>query len=323
MLSLTIMPRETIRDLETTDSDVDEWGVRKLYASADSDNAQEWYINMANPTSDRRLKNHSPRSNLQRRDDDDSLYVDGIAKYRQNGRERQGNGQVRLEAWSESRNKTWLNTEVTVYGFYMDDLPRDFDQSSTAFQLYSGGGHHSSDRKCDAGGYKIRLMKDGSIRVRKEPLHPFYCKDRGPRNPVTNTRVEGRWIGLKQVRYNFEDNGRVCVANEVWIDEESDENGRLVLRNGWRRVANVQDKGGWGLPESWENERKDKYIREKWKDDCERQDRNEDRAHRKIEDIINMPGGTDEGNLAALRCDGVKLKFKYFSVREIRPPTPD
>jgi hypothetical protein len=201
-------------------------------------------------------------------------------------------------------------------------LPENFDQSTTALQLYSGGGHHSKDKKCDAGYYKIRLFKDGRVAVRKEPLHPFYCEDRGM-DEVTRKTVRGRWIGLKQVRYNFKENNKVCVANEIWIDEESDDDGRLVPHNGWRRVAHVEDKGGWGLSEDMSDQEREEYIGKYWKDDCPRQDRNVDREHRKIEDIINMPGGTDEGNLAALRCDGVKLKFKYFSVREIEPPTPD
>ena len=35
------------------------------------------------------------------------------------------------------------------------------------------------------------------------------------------------------------------------------------------------------------------------------------------------PGGTNEGNIGSLRCDAMKLKFKYFSIREIKPPIPD
>ena len=52
-------------------------------------------------------------------------------------------------------------------------------------------------------------------------------------------------------------------------------------------------------------------------------DENENHEHRRAEDIINMPGGTNEGNIGSLRCDAMKLKFKYFSIREIKPPRPD
>jgi hypothetical protein len=303
---------KSLAELKTKDTDVDKWGIRKLYTDAVGSDQQEWYFNMESPTSDNRLRNLE-RANL-RRGDGGSWSVDGT--------EKDGKGQVRLEAWSESGNKKWLNTEVTVYGFYIDDLPDSYKQSKTAFQLYSGGGHHSKLKKCEAGGYKIRLFKDGRVAVRKEPLHPFYCEDRGT-NKITDKTVKGRWIGLKQVRYNFKEDNKVCVANEIWIDEESDNDGKLVPRNGWRRVADVKDKGGWGLSEDMSEQEREKYIEERWKDDCPLQDSNVvDRQHREIEDIINMPGGTDEGNLAALRCDGVKLKFKYFSVREIELPTP-
>jgi hypothetical protein len=108
----------------------------------------------------------------------------------------------------------------------------------------------------------------------------------------------------------------------VFIIGDSDSDWRLVPRNEWRRVANVEDRGGWGLRDGISDDDR-KRIMDNWKDDCPSLDENVNHQHRRIEDIINMPGGTDESNLAALRCNGVKLKFKYFSAREIRPPTPD
>lgn len=307
--------RTTLKDLETEETDVDKWGIRKLYKGAIGDNAQEWFFDMENPTSDSRLKNLK-RANLRKVDDDGSWSVDGTAN--------DGNGQVRLEAWSKSTNNKWLNTEVTVYGLYIRDLPDNkYDQSTTAFQLYSGGGHHSPGKPCDAGCYKIRLWKDGKVAVRKEPMHPFFCEDRG-KIKATDKGVKGRWIGLKQVRYNFQDDNKVFVANEIWIDDDSDHDGKLEVSNQWRRVSNVIDKGGWGLPNDWSNDKKNKYIKKNWHDDCPCMDQNvNNREQREIEDVINIQGGTNEGNLAALRCDGIKLKFKYFSVREVTPPRPD
>jgi hypothetical protein len=154
------------------------------------------------------------------------------------------------------------------------------------------------------------MKRKNILAVRKEPQYPFYCEDRGT-NKITDKTVKGRWIGLKQVVYNFKEDNKVFVANEIWIDEESDNDGKLVPRNGWRLSEDMSAQEG------------EKYIEERWKDDCPLQDSNVvDRRHREIEDNINMPGGSDLGNLAALRCDGVKLKFKYFSVREIELPTP-
>src|SRR5215210_2450239 len=100
------MARTSPSDLETTEADVDKWDIRKLYASVTGDNAQEWHFNMQNPTSDNRLRNLE-RANLRRREDE-SWFVDGTGG-------NNGSGQVRLEAWCESGNKKWLNTEVTVY----------------------------------------------------------------------------------------------------------------------------------------------------------------------------------------------------------------
>jgi hypothetical protein len=305
------MARVELQDLETSANDKDKWGIRKLYPNASDEKHQEWYIDMDDPKQTPRLKNLK-RSNLKKRDDG-SLYVDGT--------DENGKGEVRLEAWSESGNKKWLNTEVTVYGYYMEDLSSKFKKGDYAFQLYSGGGHHSKKNKkskCEGSCYKIGLFKDGNVAVRKEPQHPVYCENRG-KDQATNSSVKGRWIGLKQVRYNFKEDNKVCVANEIWIDDSSDDDGELKLSNRWRMVANVKDTGGWGFSSE---DHKKKEMKD-WEGDCRRLDENSNHEHRRVEDIINMPGGTSEGNLAALRCDGVKLKFKYFSVREIRPPTPD
>ena len=144
------MGKKKLEELETKQNDLDRYKVRELYPDAtdDDDRKQEWYFDMENPRSDRRLRNLQ-RANLRRRDDG-AWYVDGT--------EDDGKGQVRLEAWSESGNKKWLNTEVTVYVFYIDDLPDEFEPGRYAFQLYSGGGHHSSreGRRCEGACYKVR-----------------------------------------------------------------------------------------------------------------------------------------------------------------------
>jgi hypothetical protein len=320
-----VVSRTRLEDLETSDNDLDEYRIRKLYRDARGDREQVHYFNMDNPTDDDRLKNLE-RSNLRRDEDDrDSWYVDGT----DNG----GEGQVRLELWAR-RGRKFHNCEVTAYAFYKDDL-QGADDINYAFQLYCRGGHHggSGTGRCYGACYKAGLKKDGKVKVRKEPQHPVYCDDRGSNDRVIDSdRVKRRWIGLKQVTYNFRQGGKTCVATEVWIDTDSDDDRNLRIRNGgnWRRVANVKDTGGW----SWDdNDDRDREMRD-FEDDCKCLDENESRERRRPEDIITRPGGTDEdddqdghgvrdSNLAALRCDKAKLKFRYFSVREITPPEED
>jgi hypothetical protein len=112
--------------------------------------------------------------------------------------------------------------------------------------------------------------------------------------------------------YNFNKDGRTYVANEIWIDDESDENGKLAgpPRHNWRNVSNVNDTGEWEDGGS------------NFTQGCPLLDSNEKEGTRKPEHIINKPGGTNMDNIGSLRSDEVRLSFKYFSIREIEPPEP-
>jgi hypothetical protein len=319
---------KSLEELETSENDKDEYQIRKLYPDATGNRKQEWYFDMNNGEKTDRLRN-TKNANLKKEEDDDSWSVTGAKKLEGEGDNAkwEGKGQVRLEGWSESGDKKWLNMEITVYAYYDKDLQgqywddhdnkwKKFDPGPYAFQLYGRGGHHSSKDKCEGACYKIGLRKDGDVEVRKEPAHPCYLKDKGLKEGIKNG-VKDRWIGLKQVLYNFKNGDRDCVANEIWIDDESDDNGELKISNKWRNVSNVNDTGNWGT------QGLDDDDKEKFKDDCPVLDENVKHEHRRAEDIINMPGGTDEGNIGSLRCDIMKLKFKYFSIREIQAPKPD
>jgi hypothetical protein len=305
--------------LETNDRDLDRYDVRKLYPDATSDRvSEEWFFDMEEGSDTERLDNHED-ANL-RREDDGSWSVTGARKISGDGDNARwdDNGQVRLEGWSESGNKKWRNMEITVYACYDKDLEgrnndgERFTPGPYAFQLYGRGGHHgtSHDERCDAACYKIGLRMDGNVEVRKEPTHGCFLPDQGRRRG-TEEQVRDRWIGLKQVLYNFRKDGRTCVANEIWIDDRSHDNGRLAdpPRNRWRHVVTVIDTGRWGGDCN-------SFV-----DDCDRLDGESDGRRRK-KHIISEPGGPRRGNIGALRSDEVKLKFKFFSIREIQPPEP-
>jgi hypothetical protein len=175
-----------------------------------------------------------------------------------------------------------------------------------AFQLYGRGGHHgnSIQERCDVVCYKIGLRRtdaDRDVEVRKDPTHGCYLPNKG-REKGTEKEVKDQWIGLKQVLYNFKKDGRTCVANEIWIDDESDDDGKLAdqPRNKWRNVSKVNDTGKWGGDCS------------KFTSGCELLDKNIKEGKRKKEHKITEPAGPDKGNIGALRSDMVKLKFKFF-----------
>ena len=328
---------KSLEQLQTSESDLDKHNIRKLYSDATGDRKkQAWYFDDMVDDKGKKINDrlgNEKNANL-KKEDDGSWSVTGAKEVKKkNGKsEWLGKGQVRLEGWSEAedRNKKWLNMEITVYAFYEFDLKGRNKQGKAlmsnkinyAFQLYGRGGTHSSKRRCEGACYKIGVRKDGAVAVRKEVNHPFYLTEMGKKKG-TEKDVKGRWIGLKQVLYNYKHDDKECVANEVWIDDESDDNGgKLKVLNKWRNVSNVNDIGKWGMEDL-----KQDYINKNFERTCEvldtNVDQNESHKHRQAEDIINEPGGTDNGNIGSLRSDIIKLKFKFFSIREIEPPQPD
>lgn len=321
-----------LEELQTNEKDLDRYKVRKLYHdSTDDDKSEEWYFDMEDgDKNDKRLENVRKRTNL-KKENDGSWSATGVNDREEKDgkiRWKLGNGQVRLEGWSEPDKKKWSNMEITVYGYYDKDLEgeywddddkewKELSQKEFAFQLYGRGGHHgnSHDERCDAACYKIGVRRKepvGHVAVRKEPTHGCYLPDKGTKKGIEGG-VKDRWIGLKQVLYNFKKGNKTCVANEIWIDDKSDDNGNLAdpPRNKWEHVVTVTDTGGWGGDCS-------NFV-----DDCGLLDRNENGGNRKKDHIITEPGGPSRGNLGALRSDGVKLNFKFFSIREIQHSEPD
>jgi hypothetical protein len=295
--------RNNLEALETTDADVDKWGIRKLYSDAlDRSRFQQWYINEDKPTSDKQFKNYKNANLRKMQDGSNSFYVDGMANNK---------GQVRLEAWSESGNKKWLNSEVTVYAKYLQDV-KGAKTGQYAFQLYLRGGHHSSTkgRGGEASCYKGRLYKDGRVAIVKEIYHPAYTSNRVGRRATQE--VKNKWIGVKLVVFNFQEDSdpKTYVKIEVWIDSNcTDENGNLVIKNQWIKAAETVDRGDW---RSSDMEEASNYPSV----DVNSKSQN----NRQPDEIITLPGGTKDGNLGAFRTDGVAMQLKYFSVREIEPP---
>lgn len=319
------MAYKELKDLETNEKDdLDYNQIRKLYHDAtDDDRKQEWYFGQITPTEDPLLSQGDARLRPSNDNDDTWIVTGAWDKNDSTGKYGEGKGQVRLEAWSKSASKRWLNMEITTYVRHMEDIEgSNIDPASGmkyVFQLYGRGGSHRNSPPCDGGCYKIGIMRKpssdvGKVAVRKEVYHPYYLNEKGIETGTTKD-IFGRWIGLKQVLYNFKQGDRTCVANEIWIDDDSHDNGSLKISNNWRNVSCVNDTGSYGDGGGSD-----------FKDDCPTLDKDETGDRRK-EHIINKPGGASEGdkegrNIASLRCDSIKLKIKFFSVREIKPPQP-
>jgi hypothetical protein len=286
---------------ETISGDRDKWGIQKTYPDAQGDSFQVWYIDQdGDPTKDKRFGNWK-NANLRRMQDGSGAcwYVDG----------KDQRGQVRLEGLSESGNKKWLDAEATIYVFYIDDS-KEFSVTPYAYTLYLRGGKHTSKDPCLGACYKAMVRKDRRVSIVKEVEHPQYTSKRVGKQ-ITN-EVKGSWIGFKLIVYNFQEGTdlNTYVKIEVWIDENcTDQQQNLVIRNKWYKAAETIDRGGWAAKEMTQAS------------DCPAMDRDSTTPNkRQPDEILNLPGGTDDYNIGCFRTDGVMVKFKNFSIRAIQSP---
>jgi hypothetical protein len=268
-------------------SNLDKFGIKKLFKDA----GNEWYVNMDNPAGSLNFRN-----------------LPVITK-QADGSFQTSESQVRMEAWSPE-GKKWMNVEITAYQKFIAGTP----QYGYIFQMYRGGGHHSSntvERQCWGAAYKTAMLSKDicSTSCRKEVNHPAYCPNRAV-TKVSDKPLNNRWIGMKQITYNYLKDGKTFVRMEVYVDDDvTDVNGNLVIKNDWKLYSNTRDEGGWGTTDT-------DFVA-----NCPRLNKDSTQQYRQRDEILNMPGGnTDLQNLCAWRSDDTTNNWKYLSVREILTP---
>lgn len=279
----------------------DRYKIKKIYP--DSETPQMIYMNMDNPSSDPLFRN-----------EDNANMTRGIAGgWVQDGSDN-GKYQVRLELWQDNPIR---DCEITVYAKWLADIASIVD-SAYAYQVYRGGGHHTTNLEGQEGAaYKGRIKRDRSVVIAKEIRHADYTSNQGgimklEKDPYNN------FIGVKLVVYNLTSpvNGRIPVKIEVWCDEYGmTPDGKLdPTKQNWKKYAEYTDKGGWSSGTGGGNPGLELG----------------NTGLRKPDEIFNTPFGAkqNKGNLGAYRTDGAKTEIKYFSFRKIKslesssPPAP-
>lgn len=283
-------------------ADFDKLGVRKIYPTS-SDKPFEWYLQNGKD-----LKKDPTLRNIPK-----AVRILDDGKFETMKRDVD---QVRIEAWTNPKQKKMLNVEISGYFRVLEADGRYI------IQQYARGGHHYRDQAkwCEGSAYKGRMLKNGSMCAVKEVHHQGYTNNRGM-TQATNRPTLERWFGMKTIIYNypiFDTRSNTLtdsqgVAIELWIDDNADDGkGRLVVKNDWRHVATIRDQGGWFASE------KD-FLEDK----CKALALENKSRYRKRDEIINTEGGTAEGNCVAWRWDQATVQFSHLSVREIRRVIPD
>lgn len=284
---------------------VDKWGIKQIYPTS-TVNVQEWYVDMASPTTTPRFTNLPAITMVSETDD-----IGGTKALETSAT------QVRMEANSVSGKKA-LNVEITSYSKWTAGS----NANGYMAQDYGGrGGHHSDstpERKCMGSAYKGAYMQTGTAKCRKEVEHPNYASSKNEVQATTKP-LKGHWIGRKTVIYNIVENGKTYPKIEVYVDDGCDLNGTLVVKGNetrWRKVTEYVDRGGWSADSTG------------WNTTCPPLDSNYAHTYRKVDEIMNTSGmvGFDFNCIAVWRTDDVTMRWKYLSAREITttvvvPPT--
>ncbi len=269
---------------------VDPFGIRKIYPTKAS-GGEEWYMNMNNPRNDPRTDEPTMTLNPPGCSLSDPCWrvtstqvrygVFTSSGYNPNQITTLDHSQLAQKGYMQSPND-WKNVEMTGYVKVITD-----NTDSENFAWYARGGRHTGSgatEGCEGSSIKGDLYYNGRVRFAKEQWHVSY--EFRPTTTAT-TDIEDRWVGFKTIMWNTAQSGGRFMQMELWMDKNLD-----GLQNGpWERVYQTSDTGGWG-------------------------DEGEE-----------CGGASDQiitwgGPIATFRWDGATdVHIKWFSVREIQPPT--
>jgi len=190
------------------------------------------------------------------------------------------------------KKQYYLNIEFTAY--YRRTGNTGADYGGMVVGVRSGPLAHSTNggNDCDATTYYARFRHDGNWDFEKELKHPAssYFTSNGLNKSESlwngNKMPENKWIGMKYIVYNMENNTKVKL--ELYIDTLS--NGNPINGGIWTKVGEIIDAGNWPSQTSLIT-------------GC---------AYTNPNKIITEGNGT-----CLLRTDGDAAEYKMVSLREI------
>ena len=217
---------------------VDKFGVKMLYSTKPG-SYEEWYMDMANPSDDKRF---DPQNTITKNSDGSwkmksdkvRMYIFTSTGYDKDKIATYDEKQLASKGYMQSPND-WKNVEMTGY-----IKLNAYSSSDDKFQWYNRGGRHIDPEPCEGTGYKGNLFYSGEVLFAKEQWHNrdgdgYVFTDH---KDIGIDSIKGRWIGYKYVVYNFEQNGKTVVKMENWLDKNNDGN--------WIKVDENVDDGRWG-----------------------------------------------------------------------------
>jgi hypothetical protein len=194
----------------------DKFGIDEIYPTEDK--GPVWFLNNEQPeddedfllTSAKHVKLHDEHSGV-------------FALNAETGSQKHG---VRLHA--NSPDGKWRNVEMTGY-FKLHEGNDQFTLISRQGPTYNDNGG------CGAYGYYGLLSANGDAYFKKKLWHHGGYTDRTAVEHNVVDDLDGRWVGIKLVTYNLDDDK---VKLELWVDDGDEE-------NNWKKVTDYVDDGHW------------------------------------------------------------------------------
>ena len=195
----------------------DKFGIEQLYPNADG--GPVWFLNNEEPEEDENFLMTSQEDiELEQEDSEDIFELDAETGTQEHG--------VRIHA--DSPDDEWRNVEMTGY-FKLEEGEDQFTLVARQGPTYN------DDGGCGAYGYYGMLSADGDAFFKKKLFHHGGYTDRTAVEENVVDDLEDRWIGLKLVVYDLDDDE---VKLELWVDDGNEE-------NNWRKVTEYVDDGDW------------------------------------------------------------------------------
>jgi hypothetical protein len=216
LLSLGMLPNEAL-------AAPDKFGIEQLYPNANGEPV--WFLNNEEPEDDDNFLMTSANDIELEEEEEDSDVFELDAE---TGTQKHG---VRIHA--DSPDGEWRNVEMTGYF--------KLEEGEDQFTLVARQGpSYNDDGGCGAYGYYGMLSSDGDAFFKKKLFHHGGYTDRTAVEENVVDELEDRWIGLKLVVYDLDDDE---VKLELWVDDGDEE-------NNWRKVTEYVDDGDWETNDS-------------------------------------------------------------------------
>lgn len=213
----------------------DKFGIEELYPTVGG--GPVWFLNDTDPENDKNFYFTSARDIDLKKEDPQTFELDA-----ETGSSRHG---VRIHA-NAPDGKEWKNVEMTGYF--------KLDKGNDQFTLIARQGPtYNDDGGCGAYGYYGLLDSNGDAYFKKKLFHHgggYTDRTAVQENVVDN--LENRWVGIKLVAYDLNDND---VKLELWVDDGD-------KTNNWTKATEYVDDGSWETHDSDCDRSSDSIIEE-------------------------------------------------------------